>query len=52
MELNIQLPTDTVERRRVQNRIAQRKFRRKATRYKCLTADSNSLPQKRGDRVR
>jgi hypothetical protein len=29
MNLNIQLPADALERRRLQNRIAQRKFRRK-----------------------
>lgn len=30
MDVTVQLPTDPVERRRVQNRIAQRKFRRKS----------------------
>lgn len=28
MSLNIQLPADALERRRLQNRVAQRKFRR------------------------
>lgn len=31
MDFNLQLPTDPLERRRLQNRVAQRKFRRKSS---------------------
>lgn len=43
MDVTVQLPTDPAERRRVQNRIAQRKFRHK--RLQNQTASSAAIPR-------
>ncbi|KAM3507421.1 hypothetical protein MY11210_007145 [Beauveria gryllotalpidicola] len=42
MDVTVQLPTDPVERRRVQNRIAQRKFRHKRLQNQAVSSTANS----------
>ncbi|KAM3439701.1 hypothetical protein NHJ13734_003582 [Beauveria thailandica] len=42
MDVTVQLPTDPVERRRVQNRIAQRKFRHKRLQKQAASSTANS----------
>ncbi|KAM3463705.1 hypothetical protein NHJ6243_003110 [Beauveria neobassiana] len=42
MDVTVQLPTDPVERRRVQNRIAQRKFRHKRLQNQAASSTANS----------
>ncbi|OAQ98851.1 hypothetical protein LLEC1_01716 [Akanthomyces lecanii] len=44
MDVTVQLPTDPVERRRVQNRIAQRKFRHKRLQNQATSSTSNRRP--------
>ncbi|TQV91955.1 hypothetical protein V2A60_005952 [Cordyceps javanica] len=41
MDVTVQLPTDPVERRRVQNRIAQRKFRHKRLQNQAASSAAN-----------
>ncbi|KAM3502073.1 hypothetical protein MY10362_005100 [Beauveria mimosiformis] len=41
MDVTVQLPTDPVERRRVQNRIAQRKFRHKRLQNQAASSSAN-----------
>ncbi|KAI2628537.1 ankyrin repeat-containing domain protein [Hypoxylon sp. NC1633] len=42
MEFNVQLPSDAIERRRLQNRIAQRKFRQKRDQQRRATIEDSA----------
>ncbi|KAI9688390.1 MAG: hypothetical protein M1822_001339 [Bathelium mastoideum] len=44
MNLNVELPTDATERRRLQNRIAQRKFRQKRDQRRIADEAHNDTP--------